>query len=502
MAVNSDSPAIPAAYLRLAVERLAPGRIVLGPAADGGYYAVGIDRRTWASHEAAAAAPARSWRRWARRRCCPGRWPRPAGPAFEAVQLPLWLDIDEAADLPVLERLASDGDLRGAASVALGLREVYLHLTNRCGSACRHCYNRANPWEPDELSTAEWRRAIDDCVALGASSFVFLGGDPLLRDDLCELLEHVTGRHGLKARLFFNSPDHARAGRRAGRPPAMAVCGRWSASTAPRRSTTSCARRATTPPCWPRSPTCWRSDSSRWPTPCCCAPTLPGLPALARELARAGVTRLHLILPHQRGALPDNPELVPTGAEMLAGLRELRRRRRRTRPGGRQSGGLAPPAGAAPGLLHGRLPGPGDRPLRRGPRLHDHDRRSGLRGRRPAARVAGRHLAIVAGAASAARRAGPGSGRVRRLPGRRRLRRRVLDAGPLRGSRAPAGRPARARRFRTATWCDPLFAELLDETGHGAWRRRGPPGAVASGRAAGSGQAAAGAADYALFDCI
>jgi len=134
VAVNSDSPAIPTAYLRLALERLAPGRIVLGPAADGGYYAIGIDRRTWSSHEAGvrrllerAPMGTSSLLSWTLAEV------RRAG--LRAVQLPLWLDVDEATDLPVMERLAADGDLRGAASVAQGLREVYLHLTNRCRSS-------------------------------------------------------------------------------------------------------------------------------------------------------------------------------------------------------------------------------------------------------------------------------------------------------------------------------------------------------------------------------
>ena len=54
VAVNSDSPAIPIAYLEQAFARLAaapsPGRIVLGPAADGGYYLIGIDAPTWSAH--------------------------------------------------------------------------------------------------------------------------------------------------------------------------------------------------------------------------------------------------------------------------------------------------------------------------------------------------------------------------------------------------------------------------------------------------------------------
>ena len=441
--MNSDSPAIPPEYLRLAVDRLAPGRIVLGPAADGGYYAVGIDRHTWSSHKDALrqmlkAAPMGtpallSWTLAEARRA-----------GLQAVQLPLWLDVDEAADLPVFERLTAGSGLRGEAAVALGLREVYLHVTNRCGCACLHCYNRANPWEPGELTTAEWRRAIDDCVALGATSFVVLGGDPLLREDLRELIEHVTGRHGLKARLFFNSPitpgmaaELAAAGHGRLRPlasidgpeeihDALRYPGNHAAVLASIANLLAVGLEPVANTVLLRS-------------------TLPGLPVLARELERAGVTRLHLILPHQRGGLPENLDLVPSGDEMLSWPARASRRRRPARPGRRQPGGLAPPTPAATGLLHGRLPGPGDRPLRQSLRLHDHRGRSGLRGRRPAARLARAHLAIVAGAAPAARRAGAGPGRVRRLSRGRRLRRRVLDAGPLRGPRArSAGRPGRA----------------------------------------------------------
>ena len=47
VAVNSDSPAIPVTYLEQAFAHLAaapsPGRLVLGPAADGGYYLMGVD---------------------------------------------------------------------------------------------------------------------------------------------------------------------------------------------------------------------------------------------------------------------------------------------------------------------------------------------------------------------------------------------------------------------------------------------------------------------------
>jgi hypothetical protein len=500
VAVNSDSPAIPTAYLRLALERLAPGRIVLGPAADGGYYAIGIDRRTWSSHEAGvrrlleqAPMGTSSLLSWTLAEV------RRAG--LRAVQLPLWLDVDEATDLPVMERLAADGDLRGAASVAQGLREVYLHLTNRCGSACRHCYNRANPWAPGELSTTEWRRAIDDCVALGASSFVFLGGDPLLRDDLCELLEHVTGRHGLMARLFFNSPitpglaaELAAAGHGRLRP-LVSIDGPEEIHDELRAPGNHAAVLASIA-------NLRAVGLEPVANTVLLAPVLPGLPALARELARAGVTRLHLILPHQRGALPDNPELVPTGAEMLAGLRELLAvagelglavdnlaawRRRLARPQDFCTAGCRDLAIDPYGAVHACTITTGDPAFVAG----DLRRES---------------LADIW-------RSSPGLRLLRAARARDRAACSVCPVVDACGGECwmqahyaarVAGRPAGPGA--PFPYCDlvrPLFAELLDErraAAPGVVAAR--PGAVASGRAAGSGQAAAGGADYALFDCI
>ena len=45
--VSSDSPALPPEYLEQAFAELASADVVLGPAADGGYYLIGASRRTW-----------------------------------------------------------------------------------------------------------------------------------------------------------------------------------------------------------------------------------------------------------------------------------------------------------------------------------------------------------------------------------------------------------------------------------------------------------------------
>ena len=199
--VNSDSPALPPEYLEQAFAELAPGRIVLGPAADGGYYLVGAGRETWAAGAAAltgllAASPMSS------PRLLDHTLRAAAVAGLQVAQLPLWVDVDEPADLGVLDRLTGEAPLRGEPLG--GLREVYLHVTHRCGRACRHCYDAAASAD-GELTTGEWRTRSTSAPRSARRSFVFIGGDPLIRDDFVDLVGHITGRHQARARFFFNS---------------------------------------------------------------------------------------------------------------------------------------------------------------------------------------------------------------------------------------------------------------------------------------------------------
>jgi radical SAM protein with 4Fe4S-binding SPASM domain len=333
--VNSDSPALPAEYLRQAFARLAepdlcsspcpPGRVVLGPSTDGGFYLIGTDSATWRAHAAEisdvlASAPMGS----AQALASTSRAAQASG--MTVGLLPLWTDIDEAADLPLMQRLLSPATAahRPRGEPLEGLREIYLHVTNRCGLACAHCYNRANPIESGEMSTAEWTRAVDDCVALGATSFVIIGGDPLLRRDLLEIVDHITGMHERKVRIFINrlvTPETAAEMVRVGRGllrPLVSVDGVEEVNDALRA-----------PGNFAHAMTSIRNLVAAGLTPVVntvlLAPVLPGLSDLASTLRAEGVTRLHVILPHHRGGLPDNLDLVPDGAEMAAAVLRLRR---------------------------------------------------------------------------------------------------------------------------------------------------------------------------------
>ncbi len=69
-------------------------------------------------------------------------------------------------------------------------------VTRACALACQHCRASAIDWrDPQELSTDEGRKLIDDVAAMGTPLIVFTGGDPLQRDDLEDLIRHARSRH-------------------------------------------------------------------------------------------------------------------------------------------------------------------------------------------------------------------------------------------------------------------------------------------------------------------
>jgi pyrroloquinoline quinone biosynthesis protein E len=58
-------------------------------------------------------------------------------------------------------------------------------LTHRCPLACPYCSNpRALVRAPEELTTDEWLRVVDDAAALGVMQIHLSGGEPLARTDL------------------------------------------------------------------------------------------------------------------------------------------------------------------------------------------------------------------------------------------------------------------------------------------------------------------------------
>jgi len=65
-------------------------------------------------------------------------------------------------------------------------------LTNRCNRQCLSCLAWRNPKPAAELPAREVIRGLDILRSLGIIEVVFSGGNPLLRDDIGEILDHAS----------------------------------------------------------------------------------------------------------------------------------------------------------------------------------------------------------------------------------------------------------------------------------------------------------------------
>jgi MoaA/NifB/PqqE/SkfB family radical SAM enzyme len=79
-----------------------------------------------------------------------------------------------------------------------------LSITYRCQCNCVHCgSDKFRSKSKQELTAAEIKRVIDETLSLGVCNIVFTGGEPMLRDDLCELVAHVD-KEKAQAMMFTN----------------------------------------------------------------------------------------------------------------------------------------------------------------------------------------------------------------------------------------------------------------------------------------------------------
>lgn len=79
---------------------------------------------------------------------------------------------------------------------------VVWNSTGRCNLECKHCY-AAEYVGADELSTDEARAFLDDLAQMGVPVALFSGGEPLMREDVFELVAHAREK-GLRPVLSTN----------------------------------------------------------------------------------------------------------------------------------------------------------------------------------------------------------------------------------------------------------------------------------------------------------
>ncbi|MBI4833783.1 MAG: radical SAM protein [Planctomycetes bacterium] len=93
--------------------------------------------------------------------------------------------------------------IKGKAGLLPQPEEVQWLTTGRCNLSCAHCGTNAGHKSEDELTTREIKQAIDELALMGTKLLELTGGEPLLREDLWEVL-HYAKEQGIKYSLVTN----------------------------------------------------------------------------------------------------------------------------------------------------------------------------------------------------------------------------------------------------------------------------------------------------------
>ncbi|ODS33610.1 MAG: moaA/nirJ/pqqE cofactor biosynthesis protein [Candidatus Scalindua rubra] len=81
---------------------------------------------------------------------------------------------------------------------------VVWSVGQRCNLKCIHCYSQSQNIEyPNELTTKEAKALLDNLAEYGAPVILFSGGEPLMREDLMELISYARNK-GLRAVISTN----------------------------------------------------------------------------------------------------------------------------------------------------------------------------------------------------------------------------------------------------------------------------------------------------------
>lgn len=94
--------------------------------------------------------------------------------------------------MQAMHNIPSRGGLNYDETPFLAIWEV----TQSCDLACKHCRAAAQPIaHPDQLTTEEGKKLIDQIAEMQVPIFIFTGGDPLKRPDVYELIRYAASRN-------------------------------------------------------------------------------------------------------------------------------------------------------------------------------------------------------------------------------------------------------------------------------------------------------------------
>lgn len=81
---------------------------------------------------------------------------------------------------------------------------AYYAITDGCNLRCPYCYASSEKCLPGELNTAESLDLVSQVAELGSQTLVFTGGEPMLRKDLFQIVEH-SNACGLRSNIITNA---------------------------------------------------------------------------------------------------------------------------------------------------------------------------------------------------------------------------------------------------------------------------------------------------------
>lgn len=81
------------------------------------------------------------------------------------------------------------------------LKELFVEVTNSCLLYCRHCSSEASTANKEYIPARQLYRLIDEGIHLGLERLTISGGEPVLYDELFQVLEYA-GLRGIKFAVY------------------------------------------------------------------------------------------------------------------------------------------------------------------------------------------------------------------------------------------------------------------------------------------------------------
>ncbi len=93
---------------------------------------------------------------------------------------------------------------RAALLALTEIRELWLHVTDRCNQTCRHCLFASGPGQRRELAAARLLTLAHQAAELGCRAFAVTGGEPLAHREFTAIMDGLLGLPGARVTVLTN----------------------------------------------------------------------------------------------------------------------------------------------------------------------------------------------------------------------------------------------------------------------------------------------------------